>query len=206
MTEFQKTEREKNRNCTANCKNYHPPTIYKGNWKSPLLFKDYVKTININHFYGYFDIFVVLNYLKCLDEMMGEDSSFEDELSETALENAMFKDNANSHLCEWIEEDDDGNEIECNMCKIPNSDFCDKHNEDDKVYKQMIEYYVKSVLGTIDITLIKQLNKQISGWKTELENDLNLSKYMLTKTIKEQSKNGKNETEIIDYLYNLGDD
>lgn len=208
---IEEKEEKINKNCSANCKTLHQPTKYLGRWKSPILFKDYLKTININHFYGYFDPLQITRYAKCMDELLGYESDGEtdgqseesDTEGESEKEEEEEVNEPPSITCEWIEEDDNGNEVECKDLKIPNCFFCMKHNEDDKIFRQMIEYYIKDVLGLMDKAVIKQFSKQIPGWKVELQEDLNLSKYMITKIIKEKYSGGVKIEDILQYLYDL---
>lgn len=212
MSEEKKEAISRDRNCTAGCKTLHIRKPYKG-WKQPTLFNEYLKNIGINYYFGYFDICQILKYTKCLDELLGiEDSEDDDQplsviesqgVEEGEEEESVVSLEEDSPICEWVEEDDNGEEIECTDLKAPNCNFCLKHNEDDKIFRQMIEYYAKDVLGLIDKALIKQMSKELPGWKIHLEEDLRLSKYMLGKTIKEQAKQNKKIEEIVQYLYDL---
>ena len=94
-------------------------------------------------------------------------------------------------------EDDEGNISSCIQPRI-NDEYCAKHLEQHNNYLEMLKFYIQDVLKVLPPDFIKELNKEVRGWKEEVRLQSGLSKYKLDKLIME-NKN-KSIEEIIERI------
>ena len=112
--------------------------------------------------------------------------------------------------CLWDEMDEAGNDIPCRLNIIPNTDgtmpdFCPKHTEEHQNWLDILELYIMDVLKVCDPILIKKMNKDQSGWKKNVEEQLGLTKYMIKKFVEDKNKDGITTKDIAIELDNLNE-
>lgn len=169
-----------------------------------------------------FDIITVRKY----DEVMSElDPTLDDQPSlcdketqtdqldiieeeDSEVEQLEFTKEDRGTSCLWEELDENGeNEIICPNSVIPNTDgtlpdYCHKHTEENKLWLELIVYYIQDVLKVADKEFIKALSKEKYGWKGYVEETLDMTKYKIKKIIQDENKNGKSYQDIAILLDN----
>ena len=157
-----------------------------------------------------FDIITVRKY----DEVMSElDPTLDDNISlcdkatqtdqldiieeeeDSEVEQLEFTKEDRGTSCLWEELDENGeNEIICPNSVIPNTDgtlpdYCHKHTEENKLWLELVVYYIQDVLKVADKEFIKALSKEKYGWKGYVEETLDMTKYKIKKIIQDENKN-----------------
>ena len=170
-----------------------------------------------------FDIITVRKY----DEVMSElDPTLDDNISlcdkatqtdqldiieeeeDSEVEQLEFTKEDRGTSCLWEELDENGeNEIICPNSVIPNTDgtlpdYCHKHTEENKLWLELVVYYIQDVLKVADKEFIKALSKEKYGWKGYVEETLDMTKYKIKKIIQDENKNGKSYQDIAILLDN----
>ena len=112
--------------------------------------------------------------------------------------------------CLWDEMDEKGNDIPCLLNIIPNTDgtmpdFCPKHTEEHQNWLDILELYIMDILKVCDPILIKKMNKDQSGWKKNVEEQLGLTKYMIKKFVEDKNKDGITTKDIAIELDNINE-
>lgn len=135
-----------------------------------------------------FDILQILKYDTVMEEL--ENINIQKEIKEER-----------GTKCLWEEEDDDGNELLCPYSVCINQDgtvpdYCPYHMEEYNTWMELLDYYIKDVLKMIEPVLIKKLNKEQTGWKTFIEDELGMTKYLVKKFILEKHEEGVDVKDI----------
>lgn len=110
--------------------------------------------------------------------------------------------------CLWDEFDDNDDEIQCLLNVIPNGDgtmpdYCPRHTEEHKNWMELLELYVNDILKLCEPVLIKKMNKEQTGWKKVVEEELGMTRYLISKFVNEKYKDGllgKPIAELLDKL------
>ena len=121
------------------------------------------------------------------------DNELDEEIPE--LEVIQEEEEERGFNCLWDEMDEKGNDIPCLLNIIPNTDgtmpdFCPKHTEEHQNWLDILELYIMDILKVCDPILIKKMNKDQSGWKKNVEEQLGLTKYMIKKFVEDKNKDG----------------
>ena len=157
------------------------------------------------------DILQIRKYDACMEELDPSLVEDEDEIEnedelEVIDENDELEDRGFN--CLWDEMDEAGNDIPCRLHILPNSDgslpdFCPKHIEEHKSWLDILELYVKDILKLCEPVLIKKMNKEQAGWKKNVEEQLGMTRYLITKFVNEKYKEGFLPKPIAELLDNL---
>jgi hypothetical protein len=186
-----------------------------GKFKHAKNLKDYLDNLPIHHFYGYFDMVIIEKYNDVMEELEEMNSKGEvqeldtisEEGDETDTEEGEGEDvlEVDENICEYVDgdEEDEEKDVFCENNKIPGERYCEIHISHHKKWLEILEVYIKDVLKQVDSVHVKKLNKEMPGWKSDMLEDLGLSKYLANKTINDLSKKGKTIPEIIKYLDDL---
>ena len=84
-------------------------------------------------------------------------------------------------------------------------DFCPKHTEEHQNWLDILELYIMDILKVCDPILIKKMNKDQSGWKKNVEEQLGLTKYMIKKIVEDKHKDGITTKDIAIELDNINE-
>lgn len=112
------------------------------------------------------------------------------------------------HECLWDDFDDYGNDVFCKLLIIPNTngtlpDFCPKHIEELKNWLDILELYINDILKLCEPVLIKKMNKEQSGWKKRVEEELGMTRYLIIKFVNDKYQEGLLAKSIAELLDNL---
>ena len=155
------------------------------------------------------DIIQIRKYDSVMEEL--DPSLIDNELDEEIPELEVIQEEEERGFnCLWDEMDEAGNDIPCRLNIIPNTDgtmpdFCPKHTEEHQNWLDILELYIMDVLKVCDPILIKKMNKDQSGWKKNVEEQLGLTKYMIKKFVEDKNKDGITTKDIAIELDNLNE-
>ena len=156
------------------------------------------------------DIIQIRKYDCVMEEL--DPSLIDNELDEEIpeLEVIQEEEEERGFNCLWDEIDEAGNDITCRLNIIPNTDgtmpdFCPKHTEEHQNWLDILELYIMDILKVCDPILIKKMNKDQSGWKKNVEEQLGLTKYMIKKIVEDKHKDGITTKDIAIELDNINE-
>ena len=156
------------------------------------------------------DIIQIRKYDCVMEEL--DPSLIDNELDEEIPELEVIQEEEEEErgFCLWDEMDEKGNDIPCLLNIIPNTDgtmpdFCPKHTEEHQNWLDILELYIMDILKICDPILIKKMNKDQSGWKKNVEEQLGLTKYMIKKFVEDKNKDGITTKDIAIELDNLNE-
>jgi len=163
------------------------------------------------------DILQIRKYDAVMEELdpslLDDDDVEVDECDELEVidENEELIEEDRGFNCLWDEVDEQGNEIPCLLNALPNadgtmSDYCPKHTEEHKSWLEILELYINDILKLCEPVLIKKMNKEQSGWKKQVEEQLGMTRYLITKFVNEKYKEGMLAKTIAIMLDNLDDE
>ena len=156
------------------------------------------------------DILQIRKFDLCMEELDPNLADEEDQLFtiEEEEEEQFSLELERGFNCLWDEVDTVGNSIPCELNIIPNNDntlpnYCPKHIEENKCWMDILELYVNDILKLCEPVLIKKMNKEQNGWKKLVEEQLGMTKYLITKFVNDKYKEGYLPHEISQFLDNL---